>query len=240
MQIAAFVVEPVMAVGGVLMPPRTYFPKIKQLLDRYGILLLVDDVVCAFGRLGHWFGSEMLGVEPDLIAIAKGLTSGYIPMSASLVGDRVWRRLAQHADEIGSLGHGFTTSGHPVAAAAALANMAVIEEKGLLDAAESSGCTMQAVLNQELKAHPLVKDIRGVGLLIGVELTADHVSSLRTQQPGTVAAGVASACLDLGLIVRASPERDVIAMAPPLIIGETEIAMVVERFKGALAVVQKL
>ena len=232
--IAAFVAEPVMAVGGVLHAPRTYFAKVKQVLDKYGILLIIDDVVCSFGRLGHWFGWETIGVVPDLVSIAKGLTSGYIPMSASIIGDRVWHAISQHAGQIGTLGHGFTTSGHPVAAAAALANIDVIEGDGLLNAAKSSGEDMLSALRQELGGHRLVTDIRGVGLLIGVELAADRATLDRYPGAGGLAATVATACLARGLIVRALPGRDVIALSPPLNISESERGMVIERFSKAL------
>ncbi|KAK6385570.1 hypothetical protein LTS17_001139 [Exophiala oligosperma] len=133
--IAAFFAEPIMAVSGIVIPPATYFPRVKDVLDKHGILLVMDDVVCSFGRIGHWFGWETTGVQPDLVSLAKGLTSGYVPMSASMVGARVASVLQQYQKEVGILGHGFTMSGHPVAAAAALANIEEIEKHNLLEQA---------------------------------------------------------------------------------------------------------
>lgn len=237
--IAAFIAEPIMAVGGILLPPRTYFEKIKAVLDKYGILLIIDDVVCAFGRLGHWYGWETIGVTPDLVTIAKGLTSGYVPMSASLLGERMWQTLEQSADEIGTFGHGFTTSGHPLAASAALANINVIEDQQLLAGATTRGAHLMQALKYALGANPFVGDIRGRGLLIGVEFVADGESLRPFCDPGSFVAKVAAACLDLDLIVRALPGKDVIAFAPPLTINPQEIEHVANRFALAVQKVAK-
>ncbi|MFJ5296534.1 aspartate aminotransferase family protein [Pseudomonas sp. NPDC088368] len=238
-QIAAFVAEPVMAVGGILLPPRTYFSKIKAVLDKYGILLIIDDVVCAFGRLGHWYGWQTLDVRPDLVTLAKGLTSGYVPMSASLLGERLWRTLEQSAGDIGTFGHGFTTSGHPLAASAALANIDTLEQQQLLTRATAQGALLLETLLATLEDCAVVGDIRGQGLLVGVELVADLDTLRPFIEPGAFAAKVAAACLDLDLIVRALPDKDVIAFAPPLTITAQEIADIARRFAQAVKQVAK-
>jgi L-2,4-diaminobutyrate transaminase len=198
-------------------------------------LLIIDDVVCSFGRLGAWFGWHTIGVEPDLVAVAKGITSGYIPLSASIIGDRVWQIMKTHAAEIGNFGHGFTTSGHPVAAAAALANIEVIENDNLLSAAKESGAYLLASLRSAYRYDVHVGDIRGAGLLIGVELVADQESRRRFNPSQAVAVEVANICLGMGLVVRALPDQDVIAFAPPLNITHSQIDQVINRFRLAVA-----
>jgi L-2,4-diaminobutyrate transaminase len=235
-EIAAFVAEPIMSVGGLRFPPRTYFTKVKRVLDKYGILFIIDDVVCSFGRLGSWFGWQTLelGVVSDLVAVAKGLARGYIPISASIVGDRVWRMMETHAVEIGSFGHGFTTSGHPVAAAAALANIEVIETDNLLIESIASGAYMLASLRAALGSHPNVGDIRGAGLLLGVEFVADKRTGRRFRESGVSAGSVMNLCLEMGFVVRALPVQDIIAFAPPLNITRYEIGQVVDVFVAAV------
>lgn len=237
--VAAFIAEPVMAVGGILLPPRTYFEKIKAVLDKYGILLIIDDVVCAFGRIGHWYGWQTIGVTPDLVTLAKGLTSGYVPMSASLLGERIWQTLDQSAEDIGIFGHGFTTSGHPLAASAALANIEVIHDEQLLSRSTDRGALLIQSLRQALEGNQFVGDIRGRGLLIGVEFVADRESLQPLADPGSFVANIAAACLELDLIVRALPGKDVIAFAPPLTITTKEIEHLVSRFALAIEKVAK-
>lgn len=221
--IAAFFAEPVMAVGGILPPPATYFPRIKTVLDRHGILLVIDDVICAFGRLGHWFGWKTTGVQPDMVSLAKGLTSGYMPMSAVLVGERVWSVIEQHESEIGTIGHGFTMSGHPVAAAAALANIDLIEKNNLLARATETGALLLQTLKQVTRHLPVVVNVRGRGMLIGMQLD------------GLDAGEVSRRCLDLGLIVRAIAGRNTIALAPPLITTRADVMIIVETMVKALS-----
>ncbi|OKL55310.1 hypothetical protein UA08_09412 [Talaromyces atroroseus] len=221
-KVAAFFVEPLMAVGGILPPPSNYFPRIKEVLDRHDILLVIDDVVCAFGRLGHWFGWETTGVQPDMVSLAKGLTSGCVPMSATLVGERVWSVLEQHQDQIGVFGHGFTMSGHPVAAAAALANIEVIERENLLSKGKDTGNVLLYTVRNATRYIPTVVNVRGRGLLVGIELA------------GVQASEVAQKCLDLGLIVRAIVGRNTIALAPPLITSEDDILKIVGTIRKVL------
>jgi L-2,4-diaminobutyrate transaminase len=228
--VAAFVAEPIIAVGGILFPPAEYFPKVKQLLDKYGILLIIDDVVCSFGRIGHWFGWETTGVEPDLVTIAKGMTSGYVPMSASIIGTKVWSMFERNQDSIGVLGHGFTMSGHPMAAAAVLANIAIIEEENLLDAAKSKGEYLICALRQAFKDLSYVANVRGSGLLVGIELV--ETPGFTNAQAAAVT--VVNGCIESGVIVRALLGQPIIALAPPLIISIAEIDHVVETINTML------
>lgn len=221
--IAAFFAEPVMAVGGILLPPATYFPRIKAVLDRHGILVIIDDVICAFGRLGHWFGWKTTNVQPDMVSLAKGLTSGYMPMSAVLVGERVWSVLERHESQIGVLGHGFTMSGHPVAAAAALANIDFIEENSLLDRAKETGAFLLQTLTNATQHVTAVVNVRGRGMLIGIQLA------------GLDAGEVSRRCLDLSLIVRAIVGRNTVALAPPLITTRADVLAIVETIIKALS-----
>lgn len=223
--VASFTVEPIMAVGGILIPPRTYFVKVREVLDKYGILLVMDDVVCSFGRLGHWFGWETTGVQPEFVAIAKGFTSGYIPMSAAIISEKVWSVFEKHEHEIGVLGHGFTMSGHPVAAAAALANIDVIKEGGLLEAATVKGASLMSSLRKRLNDLPDVAEVRGSGLLIGIQLAPNAEKDCVVATQRNMA--VAQICLEEGLVVRAAG-IDVIALAPPLIISEAELERIVD------------
>ncbi|KAJ5667856.1 uncharacterized protein N7477_006426 [Penicillium maclennaniae] len=221
--IAAFFAEPVMAVGGILLPPATYFPRIKAVLDRHGTLLIVDDVICAFGRLGHWFGWQTTNVQPDMVSLAKGLTSGYMPMSAVLVGERVWSVFERYESQIGVFGHGFTMSGHPVAAAAALANIDFIEENKLLDRAREIGSFLLQTLTNATRHIATVVNVRGRGMLVGMQLA------------GLDASEVSRRCLSMGLIVRAIVGRNTVALAPPLITTMADVLIIVETICKALS-----
>ncbi|WP_298336195.1 aminotransferase [uncultured Erythrobacter sp.] len=235
--IAAFIAEPVMGTGGVLIPPTDYFPQVKRLLDKHDILLVLDEVISAFGRLGDWFGADRFGVEADLITTAKGLTSGYVPMSASLIGEKIWNVFDEAADELGALGHGFTYSGHPVAAAAALANLELIETHNLVDAARIQGDRMLRTLQSSIAGHPLVGDVRGAGLMIGVELVADKCSRRNFEPALGVAKRVQLACLEHGLLARALPTNDVLGFSPPFIVSDAEIDEMTEALKQGLDIV---
>jgi L-2,4-diaminobutyrate transaminase len=216
--VAAFIAEPVMGTGGVLVPPEDYFHAIREVLDRYDVLLILDEVICGFGRLGTWFGADRFGVTPDLMTTAKGLTSGYLPMSAVLIGEMVWSVIENSSNLIDVFGHGFTTSGHPAAAAAALANLDIIENEGLVTCAGALGGQLLARLTKALRDHPLVGDVRGCGLMVGVELVANRSSRQNFPIEAKVAARVARAAIETGVLVRALPANDVIAFSPPFVI----------------------
>jgi adenosylmethionine-8-amino-7-oxononanoate aminotransferase len=208
-RIAALIGEPVIGVGGMIPPPEGYWPRVQEVLRRHGILLVLDEVVTAYGRTGHWFAAERYGLDPDVIVTAKALTSGYVPMGAVLVHDRVVELLDGTAFR-----HGFTYNGHPVGAAVALANLAIIENEGLLQRAVEIGARMLERLKpaEELEA---VAEVRGVGLMLGVELAGDRDAS-------PIAAGARRN----GVIVRASGQR--VVMSPPLVIEPEQADRIVD------------
>jgi L-2,4-diaminobutyrate transaminase len=224
--VAAFIAEPVQAAGGVIVPPEGYFAAIQAVLRRHDVLLIADEVVCGFGRLGTWFGSEVLGLEPDLITVAKGLTSAYVPLSACIVSEKVWRVLADRAGGA-TFAHGYTYTSHPVCAAAALANLDLLEAEALPAQAVARGEYLRRRLTEALAGHPLVGEVRGIGLIAAVELVADRDPMTKFDPPGSMATRVALACLERGVITRALPEGDSISFSPPFVISEAEIDEVV-------------
>ena len=232
--VAAFIAEPIMGTGGVLIPPKTYFPAIQEVLDRHDVLMIADEVICGFGRLGAMFGSELYDIEPDLMTIAKGLTSGYLPMSACLVSAKIWDVLSGKAREGDPFWHGYTYAGHPLAAAAAHANLDIIEKENLVDASAVRGPELIARLRALCGDHPLVGDIRGRGLMVGVELVADKKTKASLPAETRAAPRVMKACLARGLLLRALPGGTTLAFSPPLCISVAEIDEVVQRFCGAL------
>jgi putrescine aminotransferase len=208
-KIAAFVGEPIMGVGGMIPPPEGYWAAVQAVLRRHGILLVLDEVVTAYGRTGHWFGADLYGIDADLIVTAKALTSGYVPMGAVLFGDRVVEMLRGTAFR-----HGFTYNGHPVGAAVALENLAIIEREGLLDRTREMGAVMLDGL-KPLGALDAVAEVRGVGLMLGIELREGHD-----------AAPVAAGARDDGVIVRATGQK--IVLSPPLVIERDQVDRVVD------------
>ncbi len=223
--LAAMIAEPVMGAGGVIVPPQGYFERILPLLRQHDILFIADEVICGFGRLGAPFGSDYYGLEPDLMSVAKGLTSGYIPMSACLVSDPVWEVLRVGSKEHGPFSHGYTYSGHPVAAATALANLDVIEKEGLIDNAATIGAYFQKRLRSELAPHPLVGEVRGVGLVAGVELVASKAEKRPFDPENKVGRRLSRLALEDGVIVRAM--RDTLAFSPPLVIEKSDVDEIV-------------
>jgi L-2,4-diaminobutyrate transaminase len=223
--VGAFIAEPVMGAGGVLVPPKTYFSAVQEVLRRHDVLFIADEVICGFGRLGRTFGSEVFGIEPDLVTLAKGLTSGYVPLSACLISGRIWSEIEKHAADIGVFGHGFTYSAHPLAAATAMANLDVMERDRLFERAQRVGAHLQKRLRDELEGKSIVGEIRGLGMIAAVELVADP----RTRRPFEPArqAGVRvfRKLLEEGIIVRAL--GDSIALCPAYVIEPAEVDQVV-------------
>jgi L-2,4-diaminobutyrate transaminase len=232
--VAAFIAEPVMGTGGVLVPPDDYFKAIREVLDRYDVLLILDEIICGFGRLGAWFGADRFRVIPDLITCAKGLTSSYLPMSAVMIGERVWSEIENSNGVVDVFSHGFTTSGHPAAAAAALANLDILEREYLVERAGALGLRLVARLREAVGDHPLVGDVRGCGLMAGVELVADRYTRRNFPVEAKVAARVARAAIEAGVLVRALPANDVIAFSPAFVITPEMIDECVARFVLAL------
>jgi L-2,4-diaminobutyrate transaminase len=232
--IAAFIGEPVLGTGGIIPPPEGYWEEIQKVLRRYDILLIADEVVCGFGRLGAAFGSHVYGIEPDLITIGKGLTSGYQPLSGVLVGDKVWQVLQQGSDIYGQFAHGYTFSGHPVCAAAALANLDIIEREKLSENAASVGAYLLERLRGEFTDGAYVAEVRGAGLLAAIEFAQDPSQKQRFDAELRIGAQLAAACLEEGVIVRSLPHGDILGFAPPLVITRDEVDDVVKRVVRAV------
>lgn len=217
--VAAFIGEPVQGAGGVIIPPPGYWPRVEAICRRHGILLICDEVICGFGRLGRWFGYQHFGVTPDIVTMAKGLSSGYSPISATAVSARIVAALKDNNDEFA---HGFTYSGHPTAAAVALKNLEIIEREELVKrVATDLGPYLSAALAR-LAVHPLVGEARSLGLIGGVEIVSEKGSNRRfAGKEGTAGPMVRDFCIANGLMVRAI--RDTIVMCPPLVITRAEI-----------------
>jgi 4-aminobutyrate---pyruvate transaminase len=229
--IAAFIGEPLMAAGGVMPPPPGYWPGIETLCRKYDILLVSDEVINGFGRIGSPFGAQHYGFKPDIMVVSKQLTSSYVPLAAVLFSEAVYSVIADNTAKIGTFGHGFTTSGHPLAMAVALENLKIIEERDLMGNAARVGAFMQQEL-AKLASHPLVGDMRGSGLIAGLELVEDKASKRPFDPPLKVGARVFARGHDHGLIVRAI--GDTIALCPPMIITEAEVKEVIGRLKKTL------
>jgi L-2,4-diaminobutyrate transaminase len=234
--VAAFIAEPVQAAGGVIVPPDGYFAAIQPVLRKHDVLLIADEVVTGFGRLGTWFGSQRLDIQPDLMTVAKGITSAYVPLSACIVSEKVWRVLAD-----GSAGttfsHGYTYTSHPLAAAAAMANLDVIERDGLREQAVARGERLLKGLQDAFAGHPLVGEVRGIGLVAAVEFVAAQDPPTPFDPVGSVAARVVAEALARGLITRALPEADTISFSPPFVVTEAEIDEMVRIAREAADVV---
>ncbi|NNG04817.1 MAG: aspartate aminotransferase family protein [Inquilinus sp.] len=217
--VAAFIGEPIQGAGGVIVPPDSYWPEVQAICRRHDVLFVADEVICGFGRTGHWFGSDLYGLEPDLMPMAKGITSGYVPLSALMVGDRIAETLIE---EGGEFYHGFTYSGHPVAAAVALANIALIEKEGLIERVrDDTGPYLRQRLVEIFTDHPLVGEVRAVGLLGAIELVDDKERRRRFPKYGEVGGRCRDHCFRRDLIIRAV--RDTMVMAPPLTITRAQI-----------------
>jgi len=230
---AAFFAEPVMGAGGVIVPPKGYFEAIMPILKKHDILFVADEVVCGFGRLGEWFGSTYYGIEPDLMTMAKGLTSGYVPMSACGISEDIWAVLNEHSSETGPFAHGYTYSAHPVAAATALANLDIIEGERLPDNAKKVGAHLQKRLAESIAPHPLVGEHRGAGLIAGIELVKDKAKKEPWDPKEKVGGRMYGKLLEQGLICR--PIVNMLAFSPPLIITESDVDEVIEKFATALS-----
>jgi putrescine aminotransferase len=216
--VAAFVAEPIQGAGGLIIPPATYWGEINRICKKYDVLLHVDEVICGFGRTGKWFGSDTFGIEPDMINMAKGLSSGYQPIAAVGLGGRVGEAVFNSSEE---WSHGFTYSGHPVACAVALANLELMQKEKLVEkAGGATGAYFQKKL-KELEDHPLVGETRGVGMIGGIELVKDKKT--REKYPSDLEVGYRCRihCFDNGLVMRAI--GDTMVLSPPLVISESEI-----------------
>jgi len=235
--IAAFIGEPILGTGGIVPPPAGYWAAIQAVLKKYDILLVADEVVTGFGRLGTMFGSDHYGMEPDLITIAKGLTSAYAPLSGSIVSDRMWQVLVQGSDEFGPIGHGWTYSAHPICAAAGVANLKLIDELGLVDNARSTGAMFRKGLADALAGHKHVGEVRGDGLMAAVEFVEDKDDRRFFDPARKIGPAVSAALLERGVIGRAMPQGDILGFAPPLCLTEAEAQTVIDAAAGAVKAV---
>lgn len=229
--IAAFFAEPVMGAGGVVVPPKTYFQKIQPVLKKYDIWFVADEVICGFGRTGNMFGCETFGIKPDMIVLAKALSSAYIPISALMINEPIFQALVKESEKIGIFGHGFTYGGHPVACAVALKTLDIYKSDRIVDHVRAVAPALQNGL-RALASHPLVGEARGIGLIGALELVKDKAG----KDPFPPAAGIggkaAAACQKHGVILRAM--GDTLAFSPPLIIDAGQIADLLVRVERAL------
>ena len=217
-KVAAFIGEPVQGAGGVIVPPESYWPEIQRICDQYGILLVSDEVICGFGRTGHWFGCERFGFKPDLMTFAKGVTSGYVPLGGVMVGERVARVLIERG---GEFTHGYTYSGHPVACAVALANIRLIRQLKLVEHVHDDVGPYLAAQFEGLAAHPLVGEVQTCGLMGALQLVKDPLRGTPFASELEVGMVCRGHCFASGLIMRAVGDRMIIA--PPLVITRAQI-----------------
>ncbi|MBU2966803.1 aspartate aminotransferase family protein [Amphritea sp. 2_MG-2023] len=225
--VAAFVGEPIQGAGGVIVPPANYWAEIQKICTKYDVLLVADEVICGFGRTGSWFGCETLGFMPDIMSMAKGLSSGYLPIAAVAVGDRIANAFIEHDDDFN---HGFTYSGHPVAAAVAIANIQLMKKDNIIDyVAKDIGPYFQQKLRETIGEHPLVGHIEGIGLVAGIALVKDKATKAPYSDDIDIGMICREHCFENGLIMRAVGNRMV--LSPPLIISHAEVDELCEKVR---------
>ncbi|MGD9802352.1 MAG: aspartate aminotransferase family protein [Hyphomicrobiaceae bacterium] len=230
--VAAFIAEPVMGAGGVIVPPKGYFPKMQAVLSRYDVLMIADEVICGFGRTGRMFGCETFDIKPDSITMAKAITSAYMPLGAVTVSEPVYEALVDESEKLGVFAHGFTYSGHPVAAAVAVKTLEIYDRINIVGHVQKVAPTFKARL-EKLNDHPLVGETRGVGLIAGIELMRDKDTRVPFDLKKGVGAKVAAIAQEEGLICRAVA-GDTIALCPPLVIKDDEINAMFDILERAL------
>lgn len=235
--IAAFIGEPILGTGGIVPPPSGYWAKIQQVLQKYDVLLIADEVVTGFGRLGSMFGSHHYGIKPDIITIAKGLTSAYAPLSGSIIADRVWKVLEQGSDEMGPIGHGWTYSAHPICAAAGVANLKLVDELDLVSNAGKTGASFNQMLRDTFSNHPKVGEVRGEGLMAALEFVDDKDDRKFFDPSQKIGPQIAAALGEQGVIARAMPQGDILGFAPPLCLTGEEAATIVSATEAAVEAV---
>jgi L-2,4-diaminobutyrate transaminase len=232
--IGAFIAEPVLGTGGITPPPQGYWDEIQTILKKYDVLLIADEVITGFGRTGSMFGSQHYGIEPDLITVAKGLTSAYFPLSGAIVGEKVYKVMEEGADRVGAFSHGYTYSGHPIGAAAANAVLDIVENEDLPGNAREVGAYFQEQLRTKFAQLPIVGEVRGVGLMGAIEFVADRERKARFSPGLTVGARISKAARTRGLIARAMPHGDILGFAPPLVTTKAEIDEIVAIAESAV------
>ncbi|MBW9051434.1 aspartate aminotransferase family protein [Rhizobium mesosinicum] len=235
--IAAFIGEPVLGTGGIVPPPAGYWEAIQKVLRKHDILLIADEVVTAFGRLGSMFGSNHYGLEADIITIAKGLTSAYAPLSGSIVSDKVWKVLEKGTDENGPIGHGWTYSAHPICAAAGVANLELIDKLDLVTNAGKVGAYFRKAMAEAVGSHAHVGEVRGEGMLCAIEFVEERDNRRFFEPSKKIGPQVAAALLKQGVIGRAMPQGDILGFAPPLCLSEKEADSIVAATVKAVSAV---
>ncbi len=231
--VAAFWAEPVMGAGGVIIPPRGYFPKIQEVLRKYDVLMVADEVICGFWRTGHYWGSQTLDIQPDILVCAKALSAAYLPISAVMVNERVFQALADESHKIGTFGHGYTYSGHPVAAAVAIETLKIYDEIDIGTHVQCVTPHMQAELQRRFAGHRLVGEVRGVGLIAAVELVANKETHANFDPALKIGPRFVKLVEAHGVIGRGLPS-DSLAFSPPLIITRAEVDLVLDGVEAAL------
>ncbi len=232
--VAAMFAEPIMGAGGVIVPPRGYFDKIQAVLRRHDVLLVVDEVICGFGRTGEYWGTTTFGIEPDIITCAKALSAAFLPISAVMVTDDVFQALATQSHEIGTFGHGYTYSGHPVPAAVAIETLKIYDEIGIVEHVRTVGPLLQSELRRRFADHPLVGEVRGIGMIGAIELVEDKPARRNFPPAAKMVQRLVKHCEAHGVIARALP-GDSLAFSPPLIMSHAEIMTMLDRVEAGLA-----
>ena len=232
---AAFIAEPMMGTGGIVPPPEGYWENILPVLDEHDIIIISDEVVTGFGRLGSMFGCQHYGIEPDIMSIAKGLTSAYVPLSGSIVSGKVMEILKEGNDaQGGPFGHAWTYAAHPLACAAGIANLQVIDKYDLISNAKKMGDMLVSSMKEALSDIDIVGDVRGEGLLCAVELVSDRKNREFFEKPMSVSSKVISGMLSRGVMARAMPAADILGFSPPFSIDEDQIAKIVSTTRDAV------
>jgi 4-aminobutyrate--pyruvate transaminase len=231
--VAAMWAEPIMGAGGVIVPPAGYFEKIQAVLTKYDVLFVADEVICGFWRTGNYWGSQTLGAKPDILTCAKALSSSYLPISAVMVNDRVFQGLASESNKIGTFGHGFTYSGHPVPAAVAIETLKIYDETDMGGHVGEVGPYLQAELRRRFAGHELVGEVRGTGLIAAVELVADKATH-KNFEPGAKVGGRLTKLMEENGVIGRTVVNDALCLSPPLIISKVEIDEMLDRTGKAL------
>ena len=234
--VAAFFAEPVMGAGGVVVPPKTYWEKIQTVLEKYDVLLVADEVICGFGRTGNMFGTETFGMKPDVMVMSKQITSSYAPFSAIMINDNFYEPIAEESGRIGVLGHGYTGAAHPVGAAVALENIAIIEERELVQKTRDNSEQFLKGLHS-FADHPNVGEVRGVGMIAGLELVTSKKDKIGADLPGQMGLAANKALLEEGVIIRNI--MDTVAFCPPLIIDTAQVSDLLNAVEGMLSKIEK-
>ncbi|BBE35614.1 aminotransferase [Sphingosinicella microcystinivorans] len=232
--VGAFIAEPVLGTGGLTPPSAGYWDAIQPVLKKHDVLLIADEVICGFGRIGTPFGSHRFNIEPDLVTCAKGLTSAYVPMSAAIIGERVWEVVRDGADKVGAFSHGYTYSGHPLGAAAANVCLDIVEREDLAGNAERVGGYLLEQLRKAVGDYELVGEVRGIGMLAAVEFVADRQAKRRFDPALKVGARLSAEARRRGLITRAMPHGDILGFAPPLVLTPGDADEIVAIVKASV------